>query len=66
MTTELDRDEIVAQVAAKLSTRHPDLSVEEVESIAREELDAIAESPVKDFLLVLTERATKRRLKRGH
>lgn len=64
MTTQLDRDEIVNQVASKLASKHPKWPASEVERVAREELDAIADSPVQDFLLVLTERATKRRLKR--
>ncbi|WAC66042.1 hypothetical protein OVA14_12220 [Agrococcus sp. SL85] len=60
-----DHEEIVSQVVAKLTAAKPEASPAEVERIAREELAAIAESPVQDFLLVLTERATKRRLKRG-
>ena len=38
---------------------------DEVDRIVEEELSAIEHSPVQDFLLVLTERAAKKRLKRG-
>jgi hypothetical protein len=62
MSGIVDRAEIVSQVVSKLTSTKPDLDPAEVERIAQEELDAIAGSPVQDFLLVLTERATKRRL----
>ncbi len=63
MTTNIDRAEIIAQVATRLSTAHPEWDPQLVEQVATAELDKIADSPVQDFLLVLTERATKKRLK---
>lgn len=64
VTTNIDLEEVIAQVRGKLSASHPDWDSAEIERVAREELAAIADSPVQDFLLVLTERATKKRLKR--
>lgn len=60
----VDREEIVAQIVAKLTEKHPDYDRDEVERVARAELAELEHSPVQDFLLVLTERATKKRLKR--
>ena len=64
MTTNIDHDEIVAQVRAKLAAARPAWDAAEIEREAREELDALADSPLQDFLVVLTERATKKRLKK--
>lgn len=64
MTTNLDQEEIVQQIVAKLTAKHPEYDRGEVERIARVELAALEDSPVQDFLLVLAERATKKRLKR--
>jgi hypothetical protein len=64
MASDIDDDEIVAQVTQKLSAKFPDASPTEVESIVREELDQITGRPVRDFLGVLTERAAKQRLKK--
>jgi|GEM_PF-2917053 len=61
----VDRDEIASQVTAKLIATHPEYDRDEVDRIVEEELSAIEHSPVQDFLLVLTERAAKKRLKRG-
>ncbi|WP_072312667.1 three-helix bundle dimerization domain-containing protein [Agrococcus sp. Marseille-P2731] len=65
MTTNFDRDEIIAQVTARLAAARPEWDAAEIQRVASEELDAISDSPVTDFLTVLTERATKKRLKRS-
>lgn len=64
MTTDLDPEQIVAQIVAKLTAKHPEYDRDEVERVTRLELATLVDSPVQDFLLVLTERATKKRLKR--
>lgn len=61
----VDREEIIAQIVVKLTAKHPEWDRDEVERVARAELAELEDSPVQDFLLVLTERATKKRLKRG-
>lgn len=61
----VDREEIVAQIVTKLTAKHPEYDRDEVERTARAELAELEHSPVQDFLLVLAERATKKRLKRS-
>ncbi|WKK71562.1 hypothetical protein Q0F99_19920 [Rathayibacter oskolensis] len=65
MTTEVNLDEIVSEVSARLKGRFPDRPAAEVESVVRTELDALADRPVQDYLSVLTERAAKSRLKKS-
>lgn len=50
---------------ASADHRNPDWDAAEVERVATEELNTIVGSPVQDFLLVLTERATEKRSKKG-
>lgn len=61
----VDREEIIAQIVSKLTSKHPEWDRDEVERVARAELAELEGSPVQDFLLVLAERATKKRFKRG-
>jgi len=63
MTTDIDTDEILRQVSARLRDKFPELSAQEVETAVRAELDQLADRPVRDYLEVLTERAAKKRLK---
>lgn len=64
VATEVNLDEIVSEVSARLRGRFPDRPTEEVESIVRAELDELADRPIHDYLSVLTERAAKTRLKK--
>ena len=64
MTTELNDAEVKAQVVAKLSEKNPSVSVSIIEEVVEEEVSAIADRPVRDYLSVLTERAAKKRLKK--
>ena len=64
MTTELNDDEVKAQVVANLSAKNPDLAINVLEELVEEEFDALAGRPVRDYLSVLTERAATKRLKR--
>ena len=63
MTTDIDTDEILTQVTARLREKFPELSAQEVESAVKAELDQLNDRPVRDYLEVLTERAAKKRLK---
>ncbi|HEY4224956.1 MAG TPA: hypothetical protein VGM70_04010 [Pseudolysinimonas sp.] len=63
MTTDIDTDEILTQVTARLREKFPEFSAEEVEAAVKAELDQLNDRPVRDYLEVLTERAAKRRLK---
>ena len=64
MTTELNDDEVKAQVVANLSAKNPDLAINVLEELVEEEFDALAGRPVRDYLSVLTERAATKRLKK--
>jgi translation initiation factor 2 alpha subunit (eIF-2alpha) len=64
MTTDMDDDEIISQVVAKL-VEEKDYPLDLVEPIVREEFAALAGRPVRDYLSVLTEKAAKKRLKKA-
>ncbi len=64
MTTELSDAEVMAQVADKLSEKNTDISRTIIDDVVREEYEALAGRPVRDYLSVLTERAAKKRLKK--
>ena len=63
MTTELDNEEIIRQVIGELEKKFAERQPEEIETVVREEFSAIADRPVRDYVLILTERAAKKRLK---
>lgn len=65
MTREFDADEVSRQVSGRLRERFPNASASDVESIVREEVEALADKPVHDYVAVLAERAAKKRLKRS-
>lgn len=64
MTTELSDQEVMNQVAEKLSEKNADVPRAVIDDVVREEYLALAGRPVRDYLSVLTERAAKRRLKK--
>lgn len=63
MTTELDNEEIISQVIGELEKKFADRSPDEIAGIVREEFDVLANRPVRDYVLILTERAAKKRLR---
>ena len=64
MTTHITDEEVMAQVASKLSEKNSDVSRDLIDDIVRQEFSALAGRPVRDYLSVLTERAAKKRLKK--
>ncbi|WP_165068728.1 three-helix bundle dimerization domain-containing protein [Marisediminicola senii] len=64
MTTKMSDEDTVRQVVERLTAKHPDVPRAMIEQVARREFLALADSPVKDYLAVLTERATRRHLSR--
>lgn len=64
MTTELDDEEVQAQVAASLEEKNPGITRSVIDEVVREEFAALAGRPVRDYLSILTERAAKKRLKK--
>lgn len=64
MTTELSDQEVMNQVAEKLSEKNADVPRKVIDDVVREEYLALAGRPVRDYLSVLTERAAKKRIKK--
>jgi len=64
MTTEISDQEVMVQVADKLSEKNSDVPRNVIDDVVREEFMALAGRPVRDYLSVLTERAAKKRLKK--
>ena len=64
MTTELDDEEVQAQVVASLEEKNPGITKSVIDEVVREEFAALAGRPVRDYLSILTERAAKKRLKK--
>lgn len=65
MTTEIDPDEVVAQVSQRLAEKYPDLAADDIDRTVRAELAQLIDRPVQDYLAVLTERAAKKSLKKA-
>lgn len=63
MTTDFNRDEAIKQVAEGLAKRFPDRDASELQRVATEEVDKLASQPVTDYVIVLGERAARKRLK---
>ena len=65
MATDIDIDEIYANVTARLREKFPEVAPREIDEAVRAELDEFAGRPVRDYIEVLTERGAKRRLRDG-
>jgi hypothetical protein len=65
MATDIDIDEIYANVTARLREKFPAVPPHEIDGAVRAELDEFAGSPVRDYIEVLTERGAKKRLREG-
>lgn len=64
MTTDMTDDEVMAQVSDRLSEKNADVPRAVIDDVVREEYQALAGRPVRDYLSVLTERAARKRLKK--
>lgn len=64
MTTDVNPEEVVAQVSERLRGKYPDADAAEIDRVVRAELAELVDRPVQDYLAVLTERAAKKRLKK--
>lgn len=65
MATEIDHEEIIRQLTAKLSEKYSGVESARIGELVREEVNALAERPVQDYVTVLAERAVKKSLKRS-
>ena len=64
MTTEIDPEEVVAQVSERLHQKFPDATTADIDTAVRAELAEFIDRPVQDYLAVLTERGAKKRLRK--
>jgi|GEM_PF-2462073 len=62
MTTHMDDEEVIKQVIESVAEKS-ELSRAQVEAAVREEYDALAGRPVRDYVSILTERAVLKRFK---
>ncbi|NQX13807.1 hypothetical protein HQQ80_19440 [Microbacteriaceae bacterium VKM Ac-2855] len=63
MTTDFDPDQIIRDATAGLKKKFPNHDEEQLRQVVREELAALQDRPVQDYLSVLTERAARQRIK---
>lgn len=63
MTKDFDVDAVVREVTDTLGKKYPGIDGATVEAIVREQVEALAERPVRDYVAVLAQREAKRRLK---
>jgi hypothetical protein len=52
----------IGQVVARLSQQFPELSADDINRAVHGEYDKFNDSPIRDFVPVLVERATRRQL----
>ncbi|MFB2580545.1 three-helix bundle dimerization domain-containing protein [Herbiconiux sp. P15] len=65
MAKEVTDEDTIQQVVTRLEAKYPDIPKDEIETAARAELGELAGRPVRDYLAILVERATKKRLKKA-
>jgi hypothetical protein len=58
-------EETIQQIVERLVAKFPDTPRAEIETIARSEFDDLAGRPVRDYLAILVERSSKKRLKKA-
>ena len=64
MAKEMTDDETVQQIVDRLQARFPEMSREDIEAAAWSEYRELSGRPVRDYLAILVERSTKKRLKK--
>jgi hypothetical protein len=52
----------IRQVAARLAQQFPELSADEIDRAVHGQYDRFSDSPIREFVPVLVERATRRKL----
>jgi len=62
---DVSDEDTIQQVTERLQAKFPDMPREEIENATRAEFDDFAGRPVKDYLAILVERSTKKRLKKS-
>ena len=64
MAREATDEETIEQIVDRLQERFPDRDRAEIEAVARDEYRALEGRPVRDYLAILVERSTRKRLKK--
>jgi hypothetical protein len=62
MPRDIAEEETFEQIVARLEVKLPDISRSDILNATRIEFDALTGRPVRDYIPILVERATKRRL----
>jgi hypothetical protein len=65
MAKEVSDEDTIQQVVEHLQEKFPDRPRSEIEGVARAEFEAYAGRPVRDYLAILVERSSKKRLKKS-
>lgn len=65
MAKDVSDEDTIQQVVEHLLEKFPDRTREDIEIVARSEYDAYAGRPVRDYLAILVERSSKKRLKKS-
>ncbi|MBF4573923.1 hypothetical protein ITJ64_15515 [Herbiconiux sp. VKM Ac-1786] len=64
MAREATDEETIEQIVDRLQERFPDRDRAEIEAVARDEYRTLEGRPVRDYLAILVERSTRKRLKK--
>lgn len=62
---DVSDEDTIQQVVERLQAKFPGMPREEIETAARAEFDEFTGRPVKDYLAILVERSTKKKLKKS-
>jgi hypothetical protein len=65
MAKDVSDEDTIQQVVEHLQEKFPDKPRADIESVARAEFEAYAGRPVRDYLAILVERSSKKRLKKS-
>ncbi|MDO9395972.1 MAG: hypothetical protein Q7T71_05470 [Herbiconiux sp.] len=65
MAKDVTDEDTIQQVVTRLEAKYPETPRAELEAVARAEFAALAGRPVRDYLAILVERASKKALKKA-
>lgn len=65
MEKDVVEEETFEQIVARLEVTLPEISRKDIVDATRIEFDALTGRPVRDYIPILVERATKKRLSNG-
>lgn len=62
MAEHFDAEQVIREVTGVLQKKYPSKEPEEVERVVRQQVEALQERPVRDYVSVLARRAAKKQL----